>query len=122
MLFSTHFEIDVNRGKPDKRLRFSLDHVHLLVRGHTDSSLADLLRNIKSRSSRWIPETFPAYSAFRWQTGYGVFSVSLSQADRVREYIVHQKEHHKIKTFEEEFRELLKAHQIEYDERYLWKE
>ncbi len=98
------------------------DHIHLLVRWHTDSSVADLVRNIKSRSSRWIHETSPAHGAFHWQTGYGVFSVSLSQADKVRQYVGNQHEHHKKKTYEEEFIELLQAHKIEYDELYIWAE
>ncbi len=96
------------------------DHVHLLVRWRTDASIADLLRNVKSRSSLWIHQTFPTQRAFAWQEGYGAFSVSESRAPAVRDYIANQERHHRTDTFEEEFVRLLKLHDVEYDERYLW--
>lgn len=96
------------------------DHVHLLVRWRTDGTVADLMRNVKARSSAWIHATFPAQAGFHWQTGYGVFSVSQSQSDVVQRYIHQQVEHHRGQTFQEEFMGFLKAHEVEYDERYLW--
>ncbi len=96
------------------------DHVHLLVGWRTDEDIAVLVREIKSESSKWVHEEFPARRDFRWQSGYGVFSVSQSQVQRVREYIQRQVEHHTRETFEEEFIRLLKAHEIDYDERYVF--
>jgi REP element-mobilizing transposase RayT len=96
------------------------DHVHLLIGWRTDVAVADLVRNIKSGSSRWIHQTFPELSGFAWQEGYGVFSVSESQVDKVRKYIRMQEEHHRERTFQEEFEAFLKAHGIEHESRYLW--
>ncbi len=95
------------------------DHVHLLVRWRTDEALSTLLRQVKSNSSRWIHETFPAISAFAWQEGYSAFTVSQSQKDIVVRYIANQEQHHRGRTFEDELVELLKAHQVEFDPRYL---
>ena len=78
------------------------------------------MRVVKTNSSRWIHETWPGLRSFGWQTGYGAFSVSQSQADGVSEYIAGQEEHHKRMTFQEEFLALLKRHGIAYDERYVW--
>jgi putative transposase len=98
----------------------TLNHVHLLIRWRTDESLATLLRNLKSRSSLWVHQTFPALQLFQWQEGYGAFTVSQSQVEAVNRYIANQEQHHHVKTFEEEFIDLLKAHDVEYDERYVW--
>ncbi|HWL93837.1 MAG TPA: IS200/IS605 family transposase [Phycisphaerae bacterium] len=96
------------------------DHVHLLIRWRTDETVATLLRNLKSNSSRWIKDTFPAFGDFAWQEGYGVFSVSHSQVETVKHYIENQEEHHRGRSFKEEFIRLLEVHDIEYDERYIW--
>ena len=96
------------------------DHVHLLVSVHQSVALADLVRDIKSGSSRWIHDEHPGISGFSWQTKYGAFSVSCSMEEKVRQYILGQKEHHRKKTFQEEFRSLLDHHGFSYDERYMW--
>ena len=96
------------------------DHVHLLFRWRTDESLAALMRNVKSHSSRWVHQTFPTMGAFQWQEGYAAFSVSESQREAVANYIRNQAEHHRSLTFEDELVRLLEAHNIEYDARYLW--
>ena len=95
------------------------DHVHLLFRWRTDESTANLMRQVKSRSSRWVHQTFANQRDFQWQDGYGVFSVSQSRCESVKQYIREQAQHHCQRPFEDEFRELLKAHEIQYDERYL---
>lgn len=95
------------------------DHVHLLVRWRTDESIAWLLRQIKSNSSRWIHETFPDLSTFQWQEGYAAFTVSESQIGVVRAYVANQVSHHKGKSFERELITLLDAHGVEYDPKYL---
>jgi len=96
------------------------DHVHLLVSLPAQPSIADLLRLIKTNSSKWVHETFPHHRAFAWQSGYGAFSVSPSNDDDVRRYIASQPEHHRQTTFQEEFLEFLRRHQIPFDERYIW--
>ena len=93
------------------------DHIHLLIRYRADLSHSDMLRHLKSRSSKWIHETFADRRAFAWQAGYGAFAVSYSHLDGVKKYLADQEEHHRVRTFQEEFREFLKRHQIEYDER-----
>ena len=96
------------------------DHVHLLVSLSRTVSAADVVRDIKSNSSRWVHENIANRQTFAWQSGYGAFSVGHSQLDSVRAYFAKQAEHHRIKTFQEEFREFLAKYEIEYDERYLW--
>ena len=96
------------------------DHVHLLVQLPPVLSLSDAMRILKTNSSKWVHDRWPARSQFGWQTGYGAFSVSGSNADAVFGYIADQEEHHRRKTFQEEFLEYLRKHQIEYDERYIW--
>jgi putative transposase len=98
----------------------TLNHVHLLLRWRTDDSFSNLMRKLKSNSSRWVHETFPMLQSFQWQEGYGAFTVSQSQSNAVDQYIRNQESHHRTSTFEEELIALLKAHEIEYDERYLW--
>ena len=96
------------------------DHVHILLRWQTDGTISDLMRTVKARSSRWIHETFPDSSAFAWQEGYAVFSVSKSSEANVKAYIETQAEHHKKRDFAEELLALLHAHGIEYDERLVF--
>jgi REP element-mobilizing transposase RayT len=95
------------------------DHVHLLIGLRATHRLSDVLREIKVTSSKWVHET-TGVRRFSWQDGYGAFSVSPGQADEVRKYIASQEEHHRRKTFQEEYLEFLKRNGVEYDERYLW--
>jgi len=97
------------------------DHVHLLVSFPPKIALADLVREVKAGSSRWIHDTFSNVPGFSWQEGYGAFSVSFSNLEAVRRYIENQEEHHRKQTAAEEFIALLKKHGIPFDERYLWK-
>jgi putative transposase len=96
-----------------------VDHAHLLVRCPPDVSLAVLAREVKARSSKWIHETFPDMQEFAWQRGYGGFSVSRSLVPEVERYIRNQAEHHRVMSFQDEFRMLLERHGIEFDPRYL---
>ncbi len=95
------------------------DHVHLLVGLRATARLADVVRDVKAVSSRWVHED-AGDREFSWQEGYGAFTVSASQRDMVREYIARQEEHHRKRTFQEEYVELLKRSGVEYDDRYLW--
>ena len=96
------------------------DHAHLLISAHPQSSVADLMRCVKTNSSKWIHQTFPNLAAFAWQAGYAAFSVSHSNRAQVQSYIRQQEEHHRSMSFEEEFVEFLRRHGVHYDERYLW--
>jgi len=96
------------------------DHVHVLVSLPPTLSIAELVRVMKSNSSRWVHEQWPSRKAFAWQEGYGAFSVSLSNKASVVRYIKAQEEHHRKVSFQEEFLAFLKKHGIAYDERYIW--
>ena len=95
------------------------DHVHLLVGLHATHLLASFVQDIKQTSSRWIHETIGVKN-FAWQPGYAAFTVSVSNRDAVKEYISNQVEHHRTKTFQEEYVAFLQKHHVEYDEKYLW--
>ena len=82
-------------------------------------TLSDFIMNIKKGASKWIKTVDDRYRLFAWQDGYGAFSVSYANKDRVVGYIANQEEHHKKKTFREEYIEFLKSNNIEYDERYV---
>ena len=97
------------------------DHVHTLLSLPATLSLAKAIQLIKGGSSKWIRDRFPQYRKFEWQEGYGAFSVSASQVRSVVSYINSQKEHHRKKTFEEEFLEFLDKHGVKYDLRYIFR-
>ena len=78
------------------------------------------VEQIKKASSKWIKALDARYRGFFWQRGYGAFSVSLSQLDAVLQYVEAQQEHHRTRTFQEEYRELLRRHGVDFDERYVW--
>lgn len=96
------------------------DHVHLLLGAPPTIAPAKIAQLIKGGSSAWIHEEFPDLAAFAWQDGYGAFTVSKSAVPDVSAYIENQREHHRVRTYQEEYRALLDRHGIEYDERYLW--
>ncbi len=96
------------------------DHVHILLSLPSTLSIAKALQLIKGGSSKWVHETFPEHRLFGWQVKYGAFGVSVSQLDKIIQYIKDQENHHRKMTFQEEFLALLKKHRVEYDERYLW--
>ena len=96
------------------------DHVHLLVSISREISVATLVRIIKSASSRWIHDSFPELQSFAWQSGYGAFAVSFSKIPNVRDYLANQENHHAKETYQEEFRDFLRQHEIQWDERYIW--
>jgi REP element-mobilizing transposase RayT len=96
------------------------DHVHLYLCSRPDIDLSKLMRTTKSRSSKWVHDTFPRLRAFAWQEGYAAFSVSKSQEIAVKRYIANQAEHHRMESFKSELIRLLDAHGIEYDERYVF--
>lgn len=97
------------------------DHVHLFTKLRQDKALADMVRDFKAHSSGWMHKVFPALKDFTWQNGYGAFTVSVSQAASVKKYIEGQKQRHRTHTFESEFISFLRANEIEFDGRYLWR-
>ena len=97
-----------------------LDHVHILGRLSKHTSTPKLLEKIKGASSKWIKTRSPALCDFYWQDGYGAFSVSARELDSIISYIRNQHIHHKSKSFEEEYLEILRQNKVEFDERYLW--
>ena len=96
------------------------DHVHMLVRCLPSTAVSDLLRTIKSRSSKWLREEFPELDRFAWQEGYSAFTVSKSKEEAVGRYIRTQEEHHKRSDFRAELIRLLDAHGVEFEARYLF--
>ena len=96
------------------------DHVHMYLRWRPDESVSDLMRTVKARSSKWVHDTFPGEGGFAWQEGYSVFSVSKSQEGAVKAYIAGQHEHHRKEDFKSELLRILRAHEIEFEERYVF--
>ncbi len=110
---NTHKMIIIN-GMPD--------HLHIAIGMRPTQSLSDLMQDIKGNSSKWINDNKLAAGKFQWQEGYGAFSYNKSLLPKLIDYIKNQEAHHKKKTFLEEYKEFLKAFEIEYDERYIFKE
>jgi putative transposase len=94
------------------------DHVHMLIRIRPVHAAAEIARVVKSNSSRWVRDKWNPQ--FAWQTGYGAFSVSESNVPTVARYIAGQEEHHKKRTFQQEYVAFLKRNKVAYDERYIW--
>lgn len=97
------------------------DHIHILVGFRPAQSISSMIQNVKSESSKWIQNQNLCDSEFAWQEGYGAFSYSKSHVSRVIRYIQNQEQHHKKVSFLDEYRELLRAFDVEYDERYIFK-
>lgn len=96
------------------------EHIHLLLGAPPTMPVSKAVQLVKGGSSKWIHDTFPQLRDFRWQDGYGAFTVSRSGLDAVAAYIQGQREHHRALTFKVELLALLERHEIEFDERYLW--
>ncbi|MGE4541792.1 MAG: IS200/IS605 family transposase [Bacteroidales bacterium] len=96
------------------------DHVHILVSIHPTISVSKLVEQIKSGSSKWLNEKRYLPGKFHWQEGYGAFTYSKSQIDQVVKYILNQPEHHKKRTFREEYLDFLEKFEIEYNPKYLF--
>ena len=96
------------------------DHVHIALTLGRTISVAKLLAEIKASSSKWIKTKGPQYAGFAWQNGYGALSIGQAQLPTLNRYIGNQKEHHRSRSYQEEFREFLKRYQVPYDERYVW--
>ena len=110
------------KGKEQKSIIVSgmPDHIHAFIGLKPSMSISDLVRDIKNNSSKWINDNRLIKGKFQWQEGYGAFSYSHSQIENVYNYILNQEEHHKIKTFREEYVEFLKKFEIDHHEKYLF--
>ncbi len=98
------------------------DHIHMLIGLRPDQALSDLVQNIKTETSKWINENKFCEEKFHWQDGFGAFSYAKSQLPNVIRYIINQEEHHRKKTFLEEYKSFLKAFEVDWDEKYIFEE
>jgi len=96
------------------------DHVHLLCALSRTCPAAEMVKEVKRGSSLWLKTKNADLHDFAWQNGYGIFSIGFSQIKTVQNYIARQEEHHRKVSFQDEFRELLRRYEIEFDERYVW--
>lgn len=96
------------------------DHVHILFESSKLQRPVDVVEKVKKESSKFVKTLGIRYGQFYWQRGYGLFSVSPTHREAVEEYIENQKEHHRTKSFQEEYRELLDRYGVSYDEKYVW--
>ena len=96
------------------------DHVHLFFGLSRTRTIADVVEAVKTSSSKWIKTKDVSFAEFHWQSGYGAFSVSQSDADAVVAYIRNQAQHHQKMTFQDEYRRLLERYQVAFDEKYVW--
>jgi len=96
------------------------DHIHALCLLSRKFAIKDVIEEAKTETTKWLKKQGPQFADFHWQSGYGIFSVSESNAGQVKRYIAKQPEHHKKMSFQDEFRTLCTRHGIELDERYVW--
>jgi REP element-mobilizing transposase RayT len=96
------------------------DHVHILCRLGRTVSVAELVRELKRESSKWVKTKAIDLADFHWQDGYGAFSISPSHVEPLRRYVADQERHHRTESFQDELRRLLRKYGVEYDERYVW--
>ena len=95
------------------------DHVHLALRLSRTTTIAGLVEELKTSSSKWLKMQRPELRRFSWQRGYGAFSVGQNDIETLADYIANQEEHHRVRTFQEEYLALLKEYGVQYDERYV---
>ena len=119
-VFAYMIGIAKNQGGVAIRIGGFYDHVHLLVRIPAKLSVSEFVGTLKSNSSKHINDTSEQLRKFGWQDGFGAFTVSVSQKNRVVESIENQMEHHAGHSFQDEYLHLLKKHEVEYDPRYVW--
>jgi REP-associated tyrosine transposase len=109
-----------NFGCPPVLLNSVEDHIHILFELGRTVAVSQAVEEVKTTSSKWIKTRGAEFAGFAWQSGYGAFSVSESIVPGVRDYIANQREHHRSKSFQEEYRAFLEKHGVAFDERYVW--
>lgn len=107
-------------GSPSLTINSVPDHVHILFSLSRTICIADLVEEVKKRSSKWIKTKGPSFRGFQWQRGYGAFSIGESNVEALRRYIANQKDRHRRQSYQDEFRGLLAKYKLAYDERYVW--
>jgi REP element-mobilizing transposase RayT len=105
---------------PAKIVGGTADHVHLLFALSRTTTISKVIGEAKRNSSKWIKTIGGDFELFQWQNGYGAFSVSFSRIDEVQKYIAEQMEHHKKMSFQEEYRNFFRKHNVNFDENYVW--
>ena len=105
---------------PSLAIDGTADHVHILFSMARVVTIADIVEEVKTSTSKWIKTRGREFRNFHWQRGYGAFSIGQSNVATLKRYIRGQKEHHKRITFQDEYRKFLKAYGIDYDEKYIW--
>ncbi|HZZ29361.1 MAG TPA: IS200/IS605 family transposase [Pirellulales bacterium] len=119
-LFAYGTTVFKNAGCPTLAMDGMADHIHVLLNLARVKSIAEIVEELKTSTSKWIKTKGADFRGFHWQAGYGAFSVSQSKVADVVGYIQAQKEHHRGRSFQDEFRGLLERHKIAFDERYVW--
>jgi len=119
-LFSYMASIFRKYDSPALTINGTEDHVHSLSILSRTITIAKLVEEVKKGSSKWIKTKGAEYRNFYWQSGYAALGIGQSNIEALKKYIADQKEHHRKKTFQQEYIEFLKKYNIEYDERYVW--
>ena len=112
--------IVTNKGQKMLRINGVENHIHMLLNVQPNIALSDLMRDVKANSTKWINDQGFCKHVFRWQEGFGAFTYSISQIDKVIKYIDNQEQHHKTKTFKSEYLSLLNNFEVDYKEEYLF--
>jgi putative transposase len=107
-------------GSPAQLINSVEDHIHVVFILARTRSISEIVEEAKKGTSKWIKTKGSEFADFHWQSGYGAFSLSRSSLEEVLKYVANQQEHHRHKTFQEEYREFLKRYEIDYDEKYVW--
>ena len=109
-----------NLGCPPVLINSVNDHVHILFELGRTVAVSQAVEEVKTASSKWVKTQGAEFVRFAWQAGYGAFAVSESNVEAERKYIVGQPEHHRKKSFQEEYRAFLEKHRVAFDEEYVW--
>jgi REP element-mobilizing transposase RayT len=109
-----------NSKSPSLAIDGTRDHIHILFSLARVVTIADIVEEVKTSTSKWIKTKGREFRNFHWQRGYGAFSIGQSNVASLKRYLEHQKEHHRRVTFEDEYRKFLKAYDVNYDEKYVW--
>ncbi|MEX2381236.1 MAG: IS200/IS605 family transposase [Opitutales bacterium] len=109
-----------NLGCPAVLVNSVEDHVHILFELARTVAVSEAVEDVKKSSSKWLKTQATTFAQFAWQAGYGAFAVSESNVETVRLYIAGQEEHHRKRTFQDEYRAFLERHHVAFDERYAW--
>lgn len=111
----------LNLGSPCLAIGGTSNHVHILISFSKKLALSTAIGELKKSSSKWMKSQGPANRHFAWQEGYGAFSIGQSQVSALKRYILKQHEHHRTKSFEDEFIQFLRKYELEFDEQFLWR-